>query len=130
MNRSLLVLLLFIAASALALAGPAHAAGDRQTVNPPSQAIKPGPVPPVAPKAPSVRPGQPQQTTAQQNQQMNQQLKMWEERKQQEKAREKMLKDARTVQAAPSKGKPATAGQNPQGSSLNRTATDLGSSKR
>jgi hypothetical protein len=126
MNRSLLVLLLFIAASALALAGPAHAAGDRQTVNPPSQAIKPGPVPPVAPKAPSVRPGQPQQTAAQQNQQ----LKMWEERKQQEKAREKMLKDARTVQAAPSKGKPATAGQNPQGSSLNRTATDLGSSKR
>jgi hypothetical protein len=126
MNRSLLVLLLVIAVSALALAGPAHAAGDRQTVNPPSQAIKPGPVPPVAPKAPSVRPGQPQQTAAQQNQQ----LKMWEERKQQEKAREKMLKDARTVQAAPSKGKPATAGQNPQGSSLNRTATDLGSSKR
>jgi len=41
-----------------------------------------------------------------------------------------MLKDARTVQAAPSKGKPATAGQNPQGGSLNRTATDLGSSKR
>jgi hypothetical protein len=121
MNRFLLVLLLVIAVSALALAGPAHAAGDRQTVNPPSQAIKPGPVPPVAPKAPSVRPGQPQQ---------NQQLKMWEERKQQEKAREKMLKDARTVQAAPSKGKPATAGQNPQGSSLNRTATDLGSSKR
>jgi hypothetical protein len=126
MNRALSVLVLVIAVSSLALAGPAHAAGDRQNVNPPSQAIKQGPYPPVAPKAPSVRPGQPQQTTAQQNQQ----LKMWEERKQQEKAREKMLKDARTVQAAPAKGKPATAGQNPQGSSLNRTATGLGSSKR
>jgi hypothetical protein len=127
MNRVYPVILLAIFFSIPALAGEALSAGDKQTFNPPSQAVKSGPVPPTAPKAPNVRPGQPQQTPAQQNQQVNQQLKMWEERKQQEKAREKMLKDARTVQAAPSKGKPVAA---PQGGSLNRTATDLGSTKR
>ena len=127
MNRAFLVFLLAIVFSIPVLAGQAVSAGDKQTVNPPSQAVKPGPVPPTAPKAPSVRPGQTQQTSAQQNQQVNLQMKMWEERKQQEKAREKMLKDARTVQAAPSKGKPAAA---PQPGSMTRTAPDLGSTKR
>lgn len=127
MNRVLSAIVLVIAFSLTVPSGQALSAGDKQTVNPPSQAFKPGPVPPTAPKAPNVRPGQPQQTPAQQNQQLNQQLKMWEERKQQEQAREKMLKDARTVQAAPSKGKPAAA---PQAGSVNRTATDLGSTKR
>ena len=127
MNRMLTVVILVISFLALVLSLPALAAGDRQTVNPSTPLVKPGPVPPTAPKAPSMRPGQPQQTSAQQNQQVNLQMKMWEERKQQEKAREKMLKDARTVQAAPSKGKPAAA---PQTGSMNRTAADLGSTKR
>jgi hypothetical protein len=127
MNRILTVVILVISFLALVLSLPALAAGDRQTVTPSTSMVKPGPVPPTAPKAPSVRPGQPQQTSAQQNQQVNLQMKMWEERKQQEKAREKMLKDARTVQAAPSKGKPAAA---PQTGSMNRTAADLGSTKR
>jgi hypothetical protein len=119
------------------LAIPVHAAENNQNGNlqPQAakqvpQAIKPIPAvkmtPPAAPKAPDVRPGQPPQTQVQQNQQMNQQLKMWEERKQQEKAREKMLKDAKTVQAAPAKGKTATTGKSAQNNSLNRTAIDPG----
>lgn len=136
-TRSFVFFVMFV--FSLSLTVQAFAAGSNQAGQPQPQAqsgkqspqaVKPIPAvkmtPPAAPKTPNVRPGQPQQSQAQQNQQ----LKMWEERKQQEKAREKMLKDAKTVQVAPAKEKSATPGQNAQSNSLNRTATDLGSPKR
>jgi outer membrane biosynthesis protein TonB len=119
----------------LSLSGAALAAGNNQAGQPQTpalpgkqapQAVQPAPVamptPPVAPKSPNVRPGQPQQSQTQKDML----LKMSEDRKRQEKEREKQLKDARTVQVAPSKGNAPSTGKSAQNNSLNRTAIDLG----
>jgi len=132
-TRSFVFFVMFV--FSLSLTVQALAAGSNQAGQPQPlaqsgkqspKAVKPIPAvkmtPPAAPKAPNVRPGQPQQSQAQQNQQ----LKMWEARKQQEKAREKMLKDAKTVQVAPAKGKTPPAGKPAQNNGLNRTAIDQG----
>lgn len=90
------------------------------------QAAKPAPIvkpaPPVAPIAPNVRSGQPQQSQTQKDML----LKMSGDRKRQEKEREKQLKDARTLQVAPSKGNAPSTGKPAQNKSLNRTAIDPG----
>jgi type IV secretory pathway VirB10-like protein len=123
------VMLVFV----FSLAVPALAAENNQAGKLQPQAAKQAPqvmkpiptvkmTPPAAPKSPNVTPAPPQSGPSQKDML----LKQAEERKRQEKAREKMLKDARTVQVAPSKGKAATAGKNAQGNSLNRTASDLG----
>ena len=109
----------------LSLSGAALAAGNNQAGQPQTPAL-PAPIakptPPVAPKSPNVRPGQPQQSQTQKDML----LKMSEDRKRQEKEREKQLKDARTVQVAPSKGNAPSTGKSAQNNSLNRTAIDLG----
>ena len=119
----------------LSLGGAAIAAGNNQAGQPQTpalpgkqapQAAKPAPIvkpaPPVAPIAPNVRPGQPQQGQTQKDML----LKMSEDRKRQEKEREKQLKDARTVQVAPSKGNAPSTGKSAEGKNLNRTAVAPG----